>query len=115
MPLLDAVIVGAGPNGLAAAVTLARAGLRVRVLERHPTPGGGLSSAGLTLPGYRHDVGSAIHPLGYASPAFRAWPLHAFGLGWVQPDAPYAQVLEDGTGVVVERDLDAAARAFGRD
>ncbi|MCP2013316.1 phytoene dehydrogenase-like protein [Deinococcus sp. HSC-46F16] len=115
MPPLDALVVGAGPNGLAAAVTLARAGLRVRVLERHPVPGGGLSSAELTRPGYLHDVGSAIHPLGYASPAFREWPLHAFGLSWVQPDAPYAQVLEDGTGVVIERDLDAAARGFGRD
>lgn len=114
-PLLDAVIVGAGPNGLAAAVTLARAGLRVRVLERNASPGGGLSSAELTLPGYRHDVGSAVHPLGYASPAFREWPLHAFGLDWVQPDAPYAHVLEDGTGVVVERELEAAARTFGAD
>lgn len=115
MPPLDAVVVGAGPNGLSAAITLARAGLRVRVLERRPAPGGGLSSAELTLPGFLHDVGSAIHPLGFASPAFREWPLHAFGLRWVQPDAPFAQVLEGGTGVVVERDLEAAARAFGRD
>ncbi|KEF33320.1 FAD-dependent oxidoreductase [Deinococcus sp. RL] len=115
MPPLDAVVVGAGPNGLSAAITLARAGLRVRVLERRPAPGGGLSSAELTLPGFLHDVGSAIHPLGFASPAFREWPLHAFGLRWAQPDAPYAQVLEDGTGVVVERDLEATARSFGRD
>ncbi|GMA17446.1 NAD(P)/FAD-dependent oxidoreductase [Deinococcus metallilatus] len=111
----DAVIVGAGPNGLAAAVTLARAGLKVRVLERHARVGGGLSSAGLTLPGFVHDVGSAIHPLGFASPAFRAWPLHAFGLTWVQPDAPFGHVLEDGTGVVVERDLRTAAQNFGED
>lgn len=112
---LDAVIVGGGPNGLAAAVTLARAGLRVRVLERHAGLGGGLSSAGLTLPGFIHDVGSAIHPLGYASPALREWPLHAFGLEWVQPDAPYAHVLEDGTGVVVERELEGTAQGFGAD
>ncbi|MEW6421377.1 MAG: NAD(P)/FAD-dependent oxidoreductase, partial [Deinococcota bacterium] len=115
MPPLDAVIVGAGPNGLAAAVTLARAGLRVRVLERRSKVGGGLSSAPLTLPGYQHDLGSAIHPLGLASPAFRDWPLHAFGLTWVQPDVPFAHVLEDGRGVVVERDLAATARHFGTD
>ncbi|WP_034384779.1 NAD(P)/FAD-dependent oxidoreductase [Deinococcus sp. YIM 77859] len=114
-PALDAVVVGAGPNGLAAAITLARAGLRVRVLERRCQVGGGLGSAPLTLPGFRHDVGSAVHPLGIASPAFRNWPLCAFGLSWIQPDAPFAHVLEDGTGVVVERDLHAAAAAFGRD
>ncbi|MEF2279086.1 NAD(P)/FAD-dependent oxidoreductase [Deinococcus sp. YIM 134068] len=114
-PTLDAVVVGAGPNGLAAAVTLARAGLRVRVLERHAGLGGGLSSAPLTLPGFVHDVGSAIHPLGFASPAFREWPLHAFGLEWVWPDAPYAHVMPDGTGVVVERDLERTAEGFGRD
>lgn len=112
---LDAVIVGAGPNGLAAAVTLARAGLRVRVLERRAGPGGGLSSAEITLPGYQHDLGSAVHPLGYASPAFRDWPLHAFGLSWVQPDAPFAHVLEDGTGVIVDRELETAARTLGTD
>ncbi|MBB5232673.1 phytoene desaturase family protein [Deinococcus budaensis] len=114
-PPLDALIVGAGPNGLTAAVTLARAGLRVRVLERRAHPGGGLSSAETTLPGYRHDLGSAVHPLGYASPALREWPLHAFGLEWVQPDAPFGHVLEDGTGVVVERELEAAARTLGAD
>lgn len=113
--LPDAVIVGAGPNGLAAAVTLARAGLHVRVLERRDQIGGGLSSAELTLPGFVHDVGSAIHPLGFASPALRDWPLHAFGLTWVRPGAPFGHVLPDGTGVVVERDLDETARSFGRD
>jgi phytoene dehydrogenase-like protein len=114
-PHLDAVIVGSGPNGLAAAVTLARAGLRVRVLERHHRLGGGLSSAALTLPGFVHDVGSAIHPLGLASPAFRAWPLHAFGLDWVWPDAPFGHVMDDGTGVVVDRDLSSVGTTFGRD
>ncbi|SMB94297.1 phytoene desaturase family protein [Deinococcus hopiensis] len=112
---LDAVIVGGGPNGLAAAVTLARAGLKVRVLERHERVGGGLSSAELTRPGFVHDFGSAIHPLGLASPAFRGWPLHAFGLRWVQPAAPFGHVLEDGMGVVIGRDLDAAVQALGAD
>ncbi|MFC6662087.1 FAD-dependent oxidoreductase [Deinococcus multiflagellatus] len=87
---LDAVIVGAGPNGLSAAITLARAGLRVQVLETHDRVGGGLQSRALTLPGFVHDYGSAIHPLAVASPAFRQWPLHAFGLRWVHPDAPVA-------------------------
>ncbi len=112
---LDAVVVGAGPNGLSAAVTLARAGLRVQVLEAHGRVGGGLSSAELTLPGFTHDVGSAIHPLAVASPAFRAWPLHAFGLDWVQPEAPVAHPLPGGRSVTLERDLHATAAALGRD
>ncbi|AWT34902.1 P49 secreted protein [Deinococcus arenae] len=112
---LDAVVVGAGPNGLSAAVTLARAGLRVQVLEAHGRVGGGLSSAELTLPGFTHDVGSAIHPLAVASPAFRAWPLHAFGLDWVQPEAPVAHPLPGGLSVTLERDLHATAESLGRD
>ncbi|WP_254633323.1 NAD(P)-binding protein, partial [Deinococcus sp. GbtcB9] len=79
----DAGVGGAGPNGLSAAATLARAGLRVQVFEAHDRVGGGLSSAELTLPGFTHDVGSAVHPLAVASPAFRTRPLHAVGLGWV--------------------------------
>lgn len=109
----DAVVIGSGPNGLAGAVTLARAGMRVLVLERNATPGGGLSSAALTLPGFTHDVGSAVHPLGLASPAFRQWPLHAFGLDWITPPAPFGQVLEDGRGVVIEQSLEATADQLG--
>ena len=78
--MLDAIVVGAGPNGLAAAITLARAGRSVRVLEAGPTPGGGARSAELTLPGFVHDVCSAIHPLAAASPFFRQLPLGAHGL-----------------------------------
>lgn len=116
MPVkLDAVVVGAGPNGLSAAVTLARAGLRVQVLEAHAQVGGGLSSAELTLPGFVHDVGSAIHPLAVASPAFRQWPLHAFGLEWVQPPAPVVHSLSPTRSVTLERDLDATAAGLGRD
>ncbi|WP_240319422.1 phytoene desaturase family protein [Deinococcus wulumuqiensis] len=112
--MLDAVVVGAGPNGLAAAVTLARAGLRVQVLEAHERVGGGLSSAALTLPGFTHDVGSAIHPLAAASPAFRQWPLHAFGLRWIHPPAPLGQTLTGGS-VMLERDLERTAAGLGAD
>ncbi|ACO45622.1 NAD(P)/FAD-dependent oxidoreductase [Deinococcus deserti] len=115
MTRLDAVVVGAGPNGLAAAVTLARAGLRVQVLEAHARPGGGVSSAALTLPGFVHDVGSAIHPLAIASPAFRRWPLHAFGLDWIHPAAPVAHALSPSHTVTLERSLDATVDALGSD
>ncbi|MBZ9713998.1 phytoene desaturase family protein [Deinococcus multiflagellatus] len=111
---LDAVIVGAGPNGLSAAITLARAGLRVQVLETHDRVGGGLQSRALTLPGFVHDYGSAIHPLAVASPAFRQWPLHAFGLRWVHPDAPVAHPLPEGAALL-ERDLHATAERLGPD
>ena len=108
----DAVVVGSGPNGLAAAITLARAGLKVAVFEAKPTVGGGLRSAELTLPGFVHDVCSAIHPLGVGSPLFRELPLHAFGLDWIQPDAPFAHPL-DGGAVIVERSLEATAARLG--
>lgn len=112
---LDAVVVGAGPNGLSAAITLARAGLRVQVLEARDHVGGGLSSAALTLPGFTHDYGSAIHPLALASPAFRQWPLHAFGLDWIQPPAPVVHTLAPGRTVTLERDLHATADGLGQD
>ncbi|MFC4427386.1 phytoene desaturase family protein [Deinococcus navajonensis] len=115
MTRLDAVVVGAGPNGLSAAVTLARAGLRVQVLEAHDRVGGGASSAALTRPGFVHDVGSAIHPLAVASPALRSWPLHAFGLSWVQPPAPVVHALSAQNSVTLERDLEAAAETLGPD
>jgi phytoene dehydrogenase-like protein len=86
-PALDAVVVGAGPNGLTAAVTLAEAGWTVRVLESEETPGGGTRTAELTLEGFHHDVCSAVHPLGAASPAFRRLGLEAAGLEWVYPPA----------------------------
>lgn len=111
----DAVVVGAGPNGLAAAVTLARAGASVLVLEAADTVGGGTRSAELTLGGFVHDVCSAIHPLGASSPFFAQLPLADHGLEWVHPNAPLAHPMPDGTAVVVERSLPATASALGSD
>ena len=91
--MYDAVVVGSGPNGLAAAVELARNGRSVAVLEAEDVVGGGVRSAELTLPGFVHDVCSAIHPTGYASPFFRALPLAEHGLEWVHPPASLAHPL----------------------
>lgn len=101
----DAVIVGAGPNGLAAAITLARAGHSVLVLEAEEAVGGGLRSQELTLPGFVHDVCSAIHPLGLGSPFFRSLPLEEFGLEWVHPEAPLAHPFDDGPPALLERSV----------
>src|SRR6267378_739006 len=90
----DAVVVGSGPNGLAAAITLARAGRSVLVVEAEGTLGGGARSAELTLPGFVHDVCSAIHPLGVGSPFFRSVSLEKYGLIWIQPELPLAHPLE---------------------
>jgi phytoene dehydrogenase-like protein len=108
-------IVGSGPNGLAAAITLARAGHTVSVYEAKETIGGGVRSAGLTLPGFTHDICSAVHPLAVASPFFRRLPLHDHGMAWVHPPAPLAHPLDDGTVVLLERSIDATARALGSD
>ena len=106
----DAIVVGSGPNGLAAAIELARAGLTVRVLEAQPIPGGGARSEALTLPGFVHDVCSAIHPLGIASPYFRQLPLAAHGLEWVQPPTALAHPFDDGPAAVLERSLVSTAQ-----
>jgi phytoene dehydrogenase-like protein len=105
-----AVVIGSGPNGLVAAIELARAGFSVEVHEAAEEPGGGLRSAALTLPGFVHDVCSAIHPLAVASPALRD-----LDVDWVHPDAPLAHPFDGGTAVVLERSLDATARGLGVD
>jgi len=111
----DAVVVGAGPNGLAAAIVLARAGRSVLLVEAHSRVGGGTRTEELTLPGFRHDVCSAIHPMAVASPLFRELPLADFGLTWVNPPAPLAHPLDDGDAAVLEMSLAATAATLGVD
>jgi phytoene dehydrogenase-like protein len=111
----DFVVIGSGPNGLAAAITVAQAGRSVVVLEAENTIGGGMRSAALTLPGFTHDVCAAVLPLGLASPFFRTLPLSKYGLSFVQPDAPLAHPLDDGTAVVLERSVSQTAEGLGRD
>src|SRR5438045_8094314 len=100
----DAIVVGSGPNGLAAAITLARAGRSVLVYEANTTIGGGARSAELTLPGFVHDVCSAVHPLAAGSPFFKTLPLERFGLQWIQPEIPLAPPLADGTAERMAQD-----------
>jgi phytoene dehydrogenase-like protein len=109
------VVVGSGPNGLAAAITLARAGKSVRVVEGQPTLGGGTRTEALTLPGFLHDVCSAIHPLAAGSPFFQTLPLSRLGLDLIQPGAPLAHPLDGGRAVVIERSVDATAAGLGSD
>lgn len=111
----DAIIIGSGPNGLAAAITLAQAGLSVVVYEAEESIGGGTRSATLTLPGFVHDICSAVHPLGMASPFFRTLPLADYGLAWVQPSAALAHPLDDGSVVVLEHSLKASGDTLGQD
>src|SRR6266566_8169665 len=108
----DAVVVGAGPNGLAAAITLARAGRAVQVLEGADMVGGGSRSAELTLPGFVHDVCSAVHPLARSSPFFRELPLDRHGLRWIEPEVQLAHPLDDGPVGLVTRDVDATAASL---
>ncbi len=111
----DAVVVGSGPNGLSAAITIARAGRSVLVLEARDTAGGGCRSAELTLPGFTHDVCSAVHPLAMASPAFREMPLERLGVEFVHPELPLAHPLDGGDAVAIHRSLGETATGMGSD
>ena len=111
----NACVVGSGPNGLSAAIVMAQAGVRVDVLEAEPTPGGAARTLELTLPGFWHDFGSAVHPLGVGSPFFSSLPLPEHGLEWIHSPAPLAHPLDDGTAVMLERDLGDAKAALGVD
>ena len=110
-----ACVIGAGPNGLAAAIVLAQAGMRVEVYEAEATIGGAARTMQLTLPGFRPDFGSAVHPLAACSPFFSSLPLHEFGLEWIHSPAPLAHPLDSGRALVLERDIDATLGTLGAD
>ncbi len=111
----DAIVVGAGPNGLAGAIMLAEAGLRVLVLEAKETIGGGTRTLPLTRPGFLHDICSAIHPLGLASPFFERLDLEEYGLQWIQPPVALAHPFDDGTAAALYQDIEATAATLGED
>lgn len=108
-------VIGSGPNGLAAAVVMARAGLPVEVFEAEPIPGGGARTMELTQPGFNHDFGSAVHPMGAGSPFFSSLPLAEFGLQWVHGTSPLAHPLDDGTAVTLEHSLRDQEAQLGED
>lgn len=115
MAQVDAIVVGSGPNGLAAAITLAQAGLSVELYEAKSSVGGGMRTAELTLPGFHHDICSAIHPLGIGSPFFRSIPLHDYGLEWIQPELSVAHPLDNGEAAAQFRSIEETAAALGQD
>src|ERR1039457_2461006 len=108
-------VIGAGPNGLAAAITLARAGLQVEVFEAEPQSGGAARTLELTLPGFLHDFGSAVHPLAAGSPFFSSLSLQNHGLEWIHSPAALAHPFDDGTAVTLDRDLQHVEAALGPD
>ncbi len=110
-----AYVIGSGPNGLTAAIQLARAGWRVTVLEAQPTIGGGARTLPLTLPGFLHDVCSAIHPMAVSSPVFATYPLGEHGLKWIHPPVPLAHPLDDGSAALLIRSLEETCQRLGRD
>jgi phytoene dehydrogenase-like protein len=111
----DGVVIGSGPNGLAAAIVLARAGRSVLVIEAGETVGGGTRSGALTLPGFTHDVCSAVHPMAVASPFLRTLPLHEHGLEWIYPPCPLAHPLDDGTAALLDHSIENVCQALGVD
>ncbi len=115
MAAIDAIVVGSGPNGLAAAIELARAGKRVRVYEGSESAGGGARSAELTLPGFTHDVCSAVHPLTVSSPYFTQLPLSDYGLQFIEPPAALAHPFADGTAILLQRSIESTSLQFAGD
>src|SRR5690348_10316195 len=113
--MADVVVVGSGPNGLAAAVILAAAGLEVEVYEASDALGGGCRTAEVTLPGFRHDICAGAHPMAAASPFFRAFDLAAHGVELLTPEASYAHPLDGGVAGVAWRDLDRTVEELGTD
>jgi phytoene dehydrogenase-like protein len=111
----DAIVVGSGPNGLSAAVVLARAGLSVHVFEGASTIGGGMRTESLTLPGFAHDVCSAVHPLAPASPFLSRLPLEQHGLSWIEPPIALAHPLDSGPPATLMRDIAQTSRSLGND
>ncbi len=112
MALRTANVVGSGPNGLAAAITLAQRGVAVTVYERNATIGGACATGEVTLPGFRHDLGSSVYPLGVCSPFFMSLPLEQLGLRWIEPEAALAHPLDDGSAMMLEHSLEATAAQF---
>lgn len=111
----DAIIIGSGPNGLAAGITLAEAGLSVVIYEAKATIGGGMRSSDLTLPGFVHDVCSSIHPFGVSSSFFQSVPLESLGLEWIHPPAPLAHPFDDGKAALLDCDLETTVQNLGAD
>jgi len=113
--IATANVVGAGPNGLAAAIVLAQAGFHVQVFEAEPQPGGAARTLPLTIPGFLHDFGSAVHPMAVGSPFFASLPIKRYGLQWIHPTSPLAHPLDDRTAIILERSLDATEAHLGED
>ena len=108
-------VIGAGPNGLAAAIVLAQAGFQVQVFEAESQPGGAARTLPLTLPGFLHDFGSAVHPMAVGSPFFTSLPLIKYGLEWLHPISPLAHPFDDGTAAILERSIEATEANLGED
>src|SRR6476660_7571520 len=111
----DAIVVGSGPNGLAAAITMKHAGLSVLIIEAKETIGGGLRTKELTLPGFKHDVCSAIHPMAAGSPFFQQLPLEHYGLEYIYPAIPAAHPFDNGSAAMLTMSLEETAQSLGKD